>query len=170
MKTKLLNALKSKYAELGTSERALEGLASIMAKSVTEESDVESAVADEAVAGLLKSLSEETKAIREKLAASEKANHDKEVIARVHELMKASGCTNEFIRNMTLKGVVVNEGDTPESLAKSYKDAYNANFKEAYGDGAIPPISRPNPEGYRKGDYKGIAEKLKRSGDIPSKE
>lgn len=214
MKTKIANALKTKYANLGLSEKALNGVASILEKTVTEESGIESAIAEASVADLLKvfqgeldrergaktvaeraladykkeheggvnhglddetknqlaTLMQEHKALKEQLAASEKANRDKEVISKVHELMKASGCTNDFIRNMTLKGIVVKDDDTAENIAESYKEAYNTNFKEAYGEGMVPPRGTPNPEGYKKGDYKAIADKLKRNGDIPSNE
>lgn len=212
MKTKIANALKTKYANLGLSEKALNGVASMLEKTVKEESEIESVIAEASVSDLLKvfqgeldrergartmaeraladlkkehgteshvdeemknqlsSLMAEHNALKERLAASEKANRDKEIIGKVHELMKASGCTNDFIRNMTLKGIVVKDGDTAEGLAESFKETYESNFKEAYGNGVVPPAGTRAPEGYKKGDYKGIADKLRRNGSIPENE
>lgn len=52
MKTKILSALKTKYANLGFNAKALDGIASVLEKTVTEEAQIESAVSG--VEGLLK--------------------------------------------------------------------------------------------------------------------
>lgn len=52
MKTKILNALKTKYSNLGFNAKALDGVASVLEKTITEESQIDDAVAN--VEGLLK--------------------------------------------------------------------------------------------------------------------
>ena len=52
MKTKILSALKTKYANLGFSAKALDGVASVLEKTVTEETQIEDAV--NGVEGLLR--------------------------------------------------------------------------------------------------------------------
>lgn len=52
MKTKILSALKTKYSNLGFNAKALDGVASVLEKTVTEESQIEDAV--NGVEGLLK--------------------------------------------------------------------------------------------------------------------
>lgn len=52
MKTKILSALKTKYANLGFNAKALDGVASVLEKTITEESQIDDAVAN--VEGLLK--------------------------------------------------------------------------------------------------------------------
>ena len=44
MKEKILAALKTKYSNLGFGAKALDGVASILEKSVTDESQIETAV------------------------------------------------------------------------------------------------------------------------------
>lgn len=215
MKTKIANALKTRYANLGLGEKAFNGVASFLLKTVTNESDIENAVSGEDVKMLLQSIQGETDSIRSakvsierqleelkkgqptppapkpeddkldklqelivkmaerqdameaKNKAEEKRKSDSEVIAKVHEIMKNGGSTNDFIRNMTLKGIEVAEGDTAESLAEKFKPVYDANFKEAYGDGPAPMWGQNVSGDYKNGDFKAMAERLKASGAIP---
>lgn len=77
-------------------------------------------------------------------AAEKKQAQTDAVLAQVHEKMKANGCTNDFIRNMTLKGIEVGENDTVDTLAEKYKSIYDQNCKDAYGDGYVPPRGNGN--------------------------
>lgn len=77
-------------------------------------------------------------------AAEKKQAQTDAVLAQVHEKMKAKGCTNDFIRNMTLKGIEVGENDTVDTLAEKYKSIYDQNCKDAYGDGYVPPRGNGN--------------------------
>ena len=52
MKTKILNALKTRYSNLGFSAKALDGVASVLEKTITEDSQIDDAVAG--VEGLLR--------------------------------------------------------------------------------------------------------------------
>lgn len=52
MKTKILNALKTKYSNLGFGAKALDGVASVLEKTITEESQIDEAV--NGVEGLLR--------------------------------------------------------------------------------------------------------------------
>ncbi len=45
MKTKILSQLKTKYANLGFGEKAFDGVADYLSKTVTEESQIEAAIA-----------------------------------------------------------------------------------------------------------------------------
>ena len=77
-------------------------------------------------------------------AAEKKQAQTDAVLAQVHEKMKANGCTNDFIRNMTLKGIEVGENDTVDTLAQKYKSIYDQNCKDAYGEGYVPPRGSGN--------------------------
>lgn len=77
-------------------------------------------------------------------AAEKKQAQTDAVLAQVHEKMKANGCTNDFIRNMTLKGIEVGENDTVDTLAEKYKSIYDQNCKDAYGEGYVPPRGNGN--------------------------
>lgn len=215
MKTKIANALKTRYANLGLGEKAFNGVAAFLEKTVTNESDIENAVSGEDVKMLLQSIQGETDSIRSakssiekqleelrksqpippapkptddkfdklqeliikmaerqdameaKTKAEEKRKSDAEVIAKVHEIMKKGGSTNDFIRNMTLKGLEVAEGDTAESLAEKFKPVYDANFTAAYGDGPAPMRGTQVSGDYHAGDFKAMAERFKASGAIP---
>lgn len=100
-------------------------------------------------------------------AAEEKKIQTDAIIAQVHEKMKSKGCTNDFIRNITLKGIEVAESDTADSLAEKYKSVYDQNYKDAYGEGQTPPMGmRNNGSGFKSGDFASEVERLKASGQI----
>lgn len=80
-------------------------------------------------------------------AAEKKKIQAEAIISQVHEKMKSKGCTNDFIRNMTLKGIEVAESDTADSLAEKYKSIYDQNCKDAYGEGYVPPKGNGNGGG-----------------------
>ena len=73
MKTKILSALKTKYANLGFGAKALDGVASVLEKTVTEESQIEDAV--NGVEGLLKVFQADNDRQRTEYATL-KAQHD----------------------------------------------------------------------------------------------
>lgn len=80
-------------------------------------------------------------------AAEKKKIQTDAIISQVHEKMKSKGCTNDFIRGITLKGIEVGENDTADSLTEKYKSVYDQNCKDAYGDGYMPPRSNANGGG-----------------------
>lgn len=100
-------------------------------------------------------------------AAEKKKIQTDAIIAQVHEKMKSKGCTNDFIRNITLKGIEVGESDTADSLAEKYKSVYDQNCKDAYGEGYVPPMGmQNNVGGFKSGDFASEVERLKASGKI----
>lgn len=110
----------------------------------------------------LQTLTELVTTMQTERAAEKKKAQTDAVIARVHEVMKQNGCTNDFIRNMTLKGIEVGENDTADSIAEKYKSIYDQNCKEAYGDGYVPP--KGNGGGSGENDKNAETEILKRAG------
>lgn len=103
----------------------------------------------------------------ERAAEQKKAKADA-VIAEVHAKMKANGCTNDFIRGITLKGIEVGENDTAESLAEKYKAVYDQNCKDAFGEGYVPP--RGNGGANAEADNDAETEILQRRGLLPKSE
>ena len=100
-------------------------------------------------------------------AAEKKKIQTDAIISQVHEKMKSKGCTNDFIRGITLKGIEVGENDTADSLAEKYKSVYDQNCKDAYGDGYVPPMGmQNNGSGFKSGDFASEVERLKASGKI----
>ena len=90
------------------------------------------------------------------------------IITEVHEKMKSKGCTNDFIRNMTLKGIEVGENDTADSLAEKYKSVYDQNCQDAYGEGYVPP--RGNGNGGGDMDQTEVTKILQSRGLLPKSE
>lgn len=82
MKKKILDALKTKYANLGVSDSVLDRVAENLAKTVTEEGGIEAAVSSAEIVSLLKAIQGEGDRLR-----SEKASLAKEI----EELRKQSG-------------------------------------------------------------------------------
>lgn len=119
------------------------------------------------VAKAIAELQEEFKDFKDSSAQRAKTEADAQVLSKVHDIMKSKGCTNDFIRKMTLAGITVSDGDTAESLAEKYKTEYDENFKEAFGDGYIPPMGNHSSKDYEKGAYGPEVERLRASGKIP---
>jgi hypothetical protein len=77
--------------------------------------------------------------MKTEFAESQKKARTETILAQAHEKMKASGCTNDFIRNITLKGIEIGDSDTADSIAEKYKSIYDQNCKDAFGEGFVPP-------------------------------
>lgn len=101
--------------------------------------------------------------VAENAESKKKARYDATIKA-VQAKMKESGCDNEAICNMTLKGVQFADTDTVEALAEKFKAEYNANCKMIFGDGYVPPKSN-NTSG-NEIDYSAMVAGLKASGDL----
>ena len=84
MKEKILGALKTKYKSLGLQDSAFNGVADTLAKTITEESQIENAVAE--VEGYMKLIQGESDRVR-----GEKATLQKEL----DELKRQSGQTQQ---------------------------------------------------------------------------
>lgn len=104
------------------------------------------------------------KTMKDEYAESKRKARAESLIAEAYKVMEKNGCTNAFIRNITLKGVDVGEADTAESIAEKCKPIYDQNCKEAFGEGYTPP--RGNGSGQDKVDYAAMVEALKESGDL----
>lgn len=98
MKTKILEALKNKYKNLGFGEKAFDGVASFLSTSIKEEKDIETAISGVEV--LLKGFQSDTDKTRSEKAAAEKKLA--EIEAKMKEL--EGGVTNEPVKH---------EEDTP---------------------------------------------------------
>ena len=213
MQNKYLSALKTKYASFGLSKEALDRVASQRVKTIANEDEIDSDIANtetlmlimkemqssadtqrnratqlqkdlddlkknqpnnqtqqEPESELAKQLQALTKLVttmQTERAAEKKKIQTDAIIAQVHEKMKSKGCTNDFIRNMTLKGIEVAESDTADSLAEKYKSIYDQNCKDAYGEGYVPPMGMQNANGgFKSGDFASEVERLKASGKI----
>lgn len=82
MKKQILEALKTKYKNLGFGEKAFDGVAAYIEPSVKEDADIETAIAG--VEGLLKAFQGEVDKLRTEKTAAEKAAAD--LVAKVKEL------------------------------------------------------------------------------------
>lgn len=100
-----------------------------------------------------------------KFAENEKKSRTEATLAKVHDLMKQKGCTNDFIRKTTLIGIEVGENDTAESLAEKYKSIYDENCKSAFGEGYTPPTGGNNGGGEM--DHAEITRMLQERGLLP---
>ncbi len=103
-----------------------------------------------------------------KMVETEKKARYEAIVKGAHARMKEMGCSNDYIREATLKGIELTDDDTPESVAAQYKSAYDENCKKAFGDGYVPPKGDANG-GRGELDYSAMVEGLKASGAIPNK-
>ena len=81
MKDKILNALKTTYAKLGLGEKAFDGVASFLEKTITDEKDIATRIAGDDVVALLKGIQGETDTLR---TARTKAERDLDDYKKSH--------------------------------------------------------------------------------------
>ena len=127
----------------------------------------EQAPAENPFAAEMAQMKEMLVGMQSKLAESEKKARNEAVIKEVHARMKSMGCTNDFIREATLSGLVLNETDTPEALAQQFKSIYDTNCKKTFGEGYVPPKGN-NAGGKDEVDYSSMVAGLMASGAIPN--
>ena len=72
MKDKILNALKTTYANLGLGDKAFDGVASFLEKTITDEKDIATRIKGDDVEVLLKSIQSETDSLRTARTKAEK--------------------------------------------------------------------------------------------------
>lgn len=132
-------------------------------KNQTTNQTNQQSLEDNPLAAELKSIKEMFAGMKAELDAEKKKAQTGAIIAQAHEVMKKNGCTNDFIRNITLKGIEIGDTDTADSIAEKYKSIYDQNFKEAYGDGHTPPKGS-NISGNGENDKEAETAILKRAG------
>lgn len=87
----------------------------------------------------------------------------------VESKLKAEGCTNAGILNLTLKGFSLKEDESLDSAVARLKEEYNTSCKETFGDGPRPGIGGqafgdPKAAVNHKNDF------LREQGLLPSQE
>lgn len=90
-----------------------------------------------------KKLREQNEALTARLDAQDKAAAAKATRLTVESKLKAEGCTNAGILNLTLKGFALGENETMEAAVARLKEEYNASCKEAFGDNPRPIVGDP---------------------------
>ena len=111
-------------------------------------------------------LRELLKGMQTKMEESEKKSRNEAIMKDAHAKMKAMGCTNDFIREATLKGLELTDADTADSIAEKYKSVYDENFKSAFGGGYTPPKGNQHTGG-EDVDYDAMNKFLTESGFLP---
>lgn len=76
MKQKIVNALKTEYPNLGLGDKAFDGVASFLVKTIPDEKDIVTAVKGDDVVALLKSIQGETDGLRSAKIQAEKNLED----------------------------------------------------------------------------------------------
>ena len=120
---------------------------------------------DNALAEELKQIKEMFAGLKADMDAGKKKARTEAILSQAHEVMKKNGCTNDFIRTITLKNIEIGESDTADSIAEKYKSIYDQNCKDAYGDGYIPP--RGNANGGVELDQAEVTQILQSRGLLP---
>lgn len=121
---------------------------------------------DDPYASTLAEMKALMQSMKDEVAESKRKARSESIINDAHKLMEKNGCTNAFIRNITLKGVEVGEADTAESIAEKCKSIYDQNCKDAFGDGYVPPKGKPSGTGDEV-DYESMVKGLQDSGALP---
>lgn len=186
MKEKIKNALKTEYAKLGLGDKAFDGVASFLVKTIAKEEDIDGVIKQEDTAALLKAfqgesdslrtrnaqltkdledykkshpdtkpggedkdepdepewarkLREQNEALSARLDKQDKDRRDASTLASVRSALEKAGCNNKGILNLTLKGFSLGEKETEDEAVARLTADYNANVKDTFGEGVIPP-------------------------------
>jgi len=91
-----------------------------------------------------KKIREQNEVLVARLDAQDKEKAMKATRLTVESKLKAEGCTNVGILNLTMKGFTLGENETLDAAVERLKGEYNASFKETFGDGAPPGVGTPN--------------------------
>ena len=183
MKEKITNALKTEYAKMGLGDKAFDGVASFLVKTITKEEEIDGVIKSEDTKNLLKAFQGESDSLRNRNAQLEKdfnaykeshpekkeekkdvdtepewakklreqnekileaqekrdkAEKQKATMTAVLASAKKDGCTDEKALKLTEKLFSLKEGESDDDAAKRFKDEYNANKKEYFGNGVVP--------------------------------
>lgn len=120
MKQLIINSLKTKYNNLGLDDKAFDGVAAYLAKTVTKEEDIEAAVAGEDVAALLRAIQGSRDALR---------NRNAELQRSLDELKNKGGKSEDPDSH---KGPDTDKGGAAEALEKL--EMRFAALEKSYGD------------------------------------
>lgn len=208
MKDKIIAILKTTYANLGLSDKAFGGVASLLEKTVTSEDGIEAAVKAPEIETLIKAIQGESDSLRTRnaqLAKELKEQKDRKpeeqgesgemterekLIARVEAMEKAlkerddkarldtriagvrkqlkdGGADNENILGLVMKEAAFGDGETDEKAVERLKSAYDATYKQFYGDGPMPPAGGHGSNGSDHPD-KSLIDLLRQNHRLPA--
>lgn len=98
MKTKIFNALKTEYKNLGLSDKALNGVAAFLEKTVTDENGIDAAIKEAYVSDLLKTYQSEVDTERQKASKATKDFDDYKKAHPAGTPPKADGDESEVMK------------------------------------------------------------------------
>ena len=129
MKTKILNALKTEYAKtLGVGDKALDGVASFLAGTITDENDIDTRIKGEDVKNLLKVFQSEADKLRTEKSAAEKALEDYRKAHPEQTPPPAPKPEEDSEVMKLLKQLQADNKELKEKYAESEKKARNASL------------------------------------------
>ena len=133
MKTKILAALKTKYSNLGLSDKAFDGVASVLVKTVTKEDEIDGVVKADETKTLIKAYQTDTDKVR-----TEKANLQAEFDKYKKEHPEAVPPTppteNEETKKL-LERIEALENENKEAKAKATRAEKVASIRAKMKDG-----------------------------------
>lgn len=119
MKTKILNALKTEYVKLGLGDKAFDGVATFLEKTITKEEEIDGVIKSEDTKNLLKAFQGESDALRNRNAQLQK-DFDDYKLAHPEEGGGGGGGDNPEIT--ALKADLQKQKDEFEKLKTDYAD------------------------------------------------
>ena len=87
-----------------------------------------------------KKLREQQEALAARFEKEDREKALKAARLTVESKLKAEGCTNDGILNLTLKGFNLKDNEALDSAVARLKEEYNTSFKETFGDGPRPGL------------------------------
>lgn len=168
MKTKIIAALKTAYATLGLSDEAFDGVASLLEKTVTEESQIATAVGGDDVKNLLKTIQGQVDSWKNKyhdtnkaLETYKKAHPETNVEKKTEEENGGGGETemSKLLKQMEALSARLDARDNADRNASVRKNVEEALKKAGCNNAGILEITLTN---FALGDKESEEDAVKR--------
>lgn len=102
---------------------------------------------DSEIMKLLKQISSDNLALKERLDKRDKEAEQASIKARVIDGLKAKNANDEYVLKNCLKGVVFDTSKSVDELVEEYISIYDAEYKEARGNSEPPRSARSAGKG-----------------------
>jgi len=110
------------------------------------------------------------KKLRERFERQDAEDKRRELISSVTSALKAAGCTNDEILNLTLRGFEMKENETESAAVERVKADYESSIKKIFGNGPIPNLGNGSMKDDEKTFHNALKDFAKSKGLGESKE
>lgn len=110
------------------------------------------------------------KKLRERFERQDAEDKRRALLSSVTSALKAAGCNNDEILNLTLRGFELKENETESAAVERVKSDYESSIKKIFGNGPIPNLGNGSIRDDEKSFHNALKDFAKSKGLGESKE